>query len=65
MKKEGKYLIYNTPRQRKTVRQAVKYMLLVVYFALCKIILTIYRPKRKHAVKYNVTICAIFKNEGP
>lgn len=65
MKKEGKYLIYNTPRQRKTIKQAIKYMLYVAYFALCKVILMFYRPRRKQAVKYNTTICAIFKNEGP
>ena len=43
MKKEGKYLIYNTPRQRKTIKQAIKYMLYVAYFALCKVILMFYR----------------------
>ena len=62
---ENKYFIYDLPK-KNTIKSKVKdaYLLLKSIYYRCKLILI---KKRGHQSKktFNVSICAIFKNEAP
>lgn len=61
--KENKYLIFDYP---KTIgfHFLKDFFLWLIYRIFYKIIFLIIEPKEKHNYKYNVSLCAIFKDEA-
>lgn len=62
IKNEGKYLIYDRPRVI-SVKYFIKYFIAELENIRYTIELLLFRP-RVYLKKYNVTVCAIFKNEA-
>lgn len=64
MRTESKYLIFDNP-----IKPGMKYFLRkslgLVQVLFCKFALCFVRPKVQKNAKYNIVICAIFKNEAP
>jgi len=66
IQKENKYFTYYYKRSikislRHKLGNIKRYIKAIVY----KILMNTFVPKRKESTKYNVSICGIFKNEGP
>lgn len=45
--------------------KCIKRCIWKLYFAFCKLVLALYKPHRCREPKYNISICAIFRNEAP
>lgn len=60
---ENKYLIFDNPK-KVDVKFFIKFMLSFVLTIFYKIKLNLIFPMEKRKLKYNVSICAIFKNEA-
>lgn len=64
MKYENKYFIFDTPYQKglKHMLNVVTWQMKAIYY---RCLMDIVHPKNATTKKYNVSICAIFKNEAP
>ena len=62
IKKENKHFIFDRPITLN-VKYYIKRIIYFFYAGLCHIVL-FFRRKRKDEKKYQVSICAIFKNEA-
>lgn len=62
-KKENKFFLYDHPQVIN-----IRYVLKFIYFEILNVFyksITIFTNKKSKQMKYNVSICAIFKNEAP
>ena len=62
-KKENKYFIFDRP-MTVSIKYYIKRIFYYFYSGLCHIILFFLRKRRSKEKKYQVSICAIFKNEA-
>lgn len=63
VRKENKYFIFDRPITLN-IKYYIKRIICFFYAGLCHIVLFFRRKKRKEKKKYQVSICAIFKNEA-
>lgn len=64
LKKENKYLIYDVTRTSR-LKEFVKCIIGLIESAYYNALYTVIRPREYDHPQYNVSICAIFKDEGP
>ena len=64
IKKENKYLIYDTPKKINIIYifKNIFYFIVSMFYRLSFLL---NRPTKKRYTKYQVSICAIFKDEAP
>lgn len=63
LKKENKYLIYDVPRTSR-LKEFVKCIIGMAESAYYNALYTVIHPREYDHPKYNVSVCAIFKNEA-
>ena len=64
IKKENKYLIYDTPKKINIIYifKKIFYFIVSMFYRLSFLL---NRPTKKRHTKYQVSVCAIFKDEAP
>ena len=62
-KTENKYFIFDRPRSL-SIKQIVKLLLNIIQRIWYKVLFLIIRPHRQQPTKYDVSICAIFRDEA-